>query len=395
MTTKIAHLADTHLGYRQYGLIEREKDFYESFRRIIDDIIDKNVDYVIHSGDLFEQAKPPIEALLVAQQCFEKLFENNIPVYVIAGNHDVVQKSGIVIPQKLYESEKFHILNNDNRIMELEDNIVLCGLPYYPKHVEKYLKGVLHEIYEEVKNYPYKILMLHGSTSKHFQLECEFELDTIPEGFDYYAMGHLHKRIIEKNFKEGILSYPGSTEIKGRDEIADYNINRKGYNLVTIDEELNVEKVDIPLERKFIDREIKYYELDEKLDSLEKEINETILSTTDKKPVVLLTITEGDFKQSEVAEKVYEKLKEVTLNVRLRYQPTEDIPGNNDPDKPRKFDPRSVLQDELAKTFEGETENEITKLGVSLYDMLSSRNLKEAIEISDNFFEKHYTEEKE
>ena len=31
MTIKIAHLADTHLGYRQYGLQEREDDFYDSF----------------------------------------------------------------------------------------------------------------------------------------------------------------------------------------------------------------------------------------------------------------------------------------------------------------------------------------------------------------------------
>ena len=28
MTIKIAHLADTHLGYRQYGLQEREDDFH-------------------------------------------------------------------------------------------------------------------------------------------------------------------------------------------------------------------------------------------------------------------------------------------------------------------------------------------------------------------------------
>ena len=36
---KFAHLADTHLGYRQFGLLEREKDFYEVFDKIIDKIL--------------------------------------------------------------------------------------------------------------------------------------------------------------------------------------------------------------------------------------------------------------------------------------------------------------------------------------------------------------------
>ena len=44
---KFAHLADTHLGYRQYGLFEREKDFYEVFEKVIDKIIEENVDFVV------------------------------------------------------------------------------------------------------------------------------------------------------------------------------------------------------------------------------------------------------------------------------------------------------------------------------------------------------------
>ena len=43
---KFAHLADTHLGYRQFGLLEREKDFYEVFDKIIDKIIEEKVDFV-------------------------------------------------------------------------------------------------------------------------------------------------------------------------------------------------------------------------------------------------------------------------------------------------------------------------------------------------------------
>ena len=55
MTTKIAHLADTHLGYRQYGLLEREEDFYDAFNKIIDDIIEK--DFFIKSYKKLSQLK--------------------------------------------------------------------------------------------------------------------------------------------------------------------------------------------------------------------------------------------------------------------------------------------------------------------------------------------------
>ena len=36
---RFAHLSDSHLGHRQYGLLERENDFYDVFARNIDKII--------------------------------------------------------------------------------------------------------------------------------------------------------------------------------------------------------------------------------------------------------------------------------------------------------------------------------------------------------------------
>ena len=390
MTIKIAHIADTHLGYRQYGLVEREKDFYDSFKMMIDDMLDKKVDCVLHSGDLFEQAKPPIEALLVAQECFEKLIENDVDVYVIAGNHDKIQKKGTVIPQRLYESEKFHILTYGNPIIEISHDIVLCGLPYFPKNYEEAVKEKLYDIYEEVKNYPYKILMLHGSISKYFDMECEFELDAIPEGFDYYAMGHLHNRILNYDFKKGILSYPGSTEIKSKAEISDYNKNKKGYSLVCIDNSLNVEKIDFKLERKFISKTIKYYELEKKITALEKYIKEEILTKTDKKPVLLLTIEEGDFERSNVSKKVYEQLGDITLNIRLTYKPTEEITPK--PIGTSIYSPEKVLKEVIDEKYENE---KITRLSVDLYKELSIRNTEEAKRISDKFLDKYCTNKEE
>ena len=62
------HMADTHLGYRQYGLSERENDFLEVFDDIIEETVKERPDFVVHSGDLFEYSRPPTKALLTAQK---------------------------------------------------------------------------------------------------------------------------------------------------------------------------------------------------------------------------------------------------------------------------------------------------------------------------------------
>lgn len=381
MTVKIAHLADTHLGYRQYGLQEREEDFYDAFKNVINDIIEKNVDYVIHSGDLFEQPKPPIKALLVAQECFTKLMENNIEVYVIAGNHDILQRRRSSLPQELYENENFHIISTKNNHFVLKEDIYLTGLPYIQKTHEEKVKEILDNLVLETLEHEHSILMLHGGVKKFFSFECEFEIETIPEGFDYYALGHIHERIMD-NFKNGLLCYPGSTEIKNKGEISEYEKNGKGYTLMTIDENVHAEYVNLNLERKFINRNIKYAELDESLDAIVDEINNEILTKTSKKPVLILNIVEGNFERSEVSSKIYEKLEDLSLSIRLSYEPTEIVIDKPEADL---LSPKKALREKIKSVDE-----KLETLGVDLYDSLSKQNLESAKEIADTFYQKFY-----
>ena len=51
---RIAHLADTHLGHKQYNLEERENDIYDVLEEIGEIILEEKLDIVIHSGDLFD-----------------------------------------------------------------------------------------------------------------------------------------------------------------------------------------------------------------------------------------------------------------------------------------------------------------------------------------------------
>lgn len=386
MTIKIAHLADTHLGYKQYGIIDRELDFYDAFNNVIDDIIDKDVDYVIHCGDLFEQPKPPIKALLVAQEGFTKLMENDIPVIVIAGNHDKLQRRATAIPQELYENDNFHILTIQNPSIRLTDELVISGLPYIRKDHEDVVKGLLEDIYEDVKEYKHKILMLHGGVSKYFDFNPEFELDTIPDDFDYYAMGHIHQRIIEKDFKGGILSFPGSTEILNKGEISEYAKNGKGYNLLTIKENIEVEYVNVELERKFIDKQISYPKLEEKLDELEKHIKEDILTKSEKKPVLLINVKDGNFDRSDVSRMIKEKLDNLALTIRISYQPTEIIDGP-EREEGKFLKPEELIHEKLSTKYQND---DVGQLGVDLYRSLTKHDIEETYNISETFYNKKF-----
>ena len=111
---QFAHLADTHMGYRQYGLTERENDFFEVFNQAIDEIISERPDFAIHSGDLFEYSRPPTRALLTAQHGILKLKEAKIPIYAIAGNHDVVMRKNALPPQILYKDFGLKLISPNN-----------------------------------------------------------------------------------------------------------------------------------------------------------------------------------------------------------------------------------------------------------------------------------------
>ena len=383
MKLKIAHFADTHLGYRQYGLSERENDFYERFDEIIDHMIENDVDCVIHSGDLFENPKPPIKALLTAQNGFMRLVSHKIPVYVIAGNHDKMQKSNTEIPQRLFENEYFHIIEK-GKTYAMNDDVFIGGLQYISPQYQEQIGEFAQQIKQEANDYKYKILVLHGGIEKFDEFSKEFELNTIPDDFDYYAMGHIHQRY-KTSFKGGILCYPGSTELRTKKELDDYKKQGKGYALETIDdskEDLEVEYVNLPLKREYIIKKTKYAKLEEKLLEIKDEINHL-----DKKPIVDITVEEGDFEKSEVLDKINEILEDNTLSIRCICNPTNIIP--EEIETTGILTPENALKKRIEEEY-GEDSEEIINLTISLYRELSDANTESAANISDDFFEKNY-----
>lgn len=92
---KIAHLSDIHAGYtatrhlNNQGINVREADGYVAFARIITDCINHDVDLVVIAGDTFHTSTPSIRTIIFVQNQFRRLAAAGIPIYALAGNHDV------------------------------------------------------------------------------------------------------------------------------------------------------------------------------------------------------------------------------------------------------------------------------------------------------------------
>lgn len=83
---RLLHVSDWHLGRLTYGE-PRAADHDEVLREIVDIAREERPDLVLHTGDLFDAARPAYADMLRAIQVLEELAAI-APVVVLAGNHD-------------------------------------------------------------------------------------------------------------------------------------------------------------------------------------------------------------------------------------------------------------------------------------------------------------------
>lgn len=374
---RFAHLSDTHLGHRQYGIFEREQDFYELFEKTIDKIIELDVDFVINSGDLFDYSRPSTDALLSFQKGLLKLNEAGIPVYAIAGNHDSILRKDVKPPLTLFKELGLNLITKEDKFYEFED-ILICGAPYEPKSRKSDLEECFAELSEISNKYSKSILVLHQGIKELLPMEYEIELSDLPENFDYYALGHLHDYHV-KECGNGLLVYPGSMELFKYNE--NYEEYGKGFCVVDLSgEELKIERISVEIERKLFDEEIDYYELEDKLHNLKTDILKL-----DKKPMVDITVIGGEVDSAEIYDILQNELKEHVLNLKYYYVPESKNTEINIKDG--SLDARKMLYEKVNEKYDDE---DISSLSVEIYEKLASNEIEDAKIISNSYFNEHY-----
>lgn len=205
----IGHLSDTHLGACIRTDPEREEDYYNAFREAIEIFIREHVDLVIHSGDILDEPRPYGSAMKVLVQEVARLKRHGIPFVFTLGEHDIssIPSTPHPIILQLQDLGKYIGDSEPHRI----GKVTVIGLHKYKRIERRDLISKLEEIGRRLPNLEgKKILTLHQGVKEAGGPGGELSILEIPPGFDYYAMGHLHKSY-KKNWGTGLLAYPGAT----------------------------------------------------------------------------------------------------------------------------------------------------------------------------------------
>jgi len=274
MRCRFLHIADLHLGNRQYGLLERADDFADAFYQVLDHAMTKRVDFVLVAGDLFHKQQLDAHTLTQAMVGLEKLQRANIPCVVVEGNHEAGTWDNWFSWLNFLAGRKLILLlrpelggeagltpkpwaAGQGAFIDLPPGVRIYGLHYVGSATKtllgKYASAIAalpHEQSAEAAGSEYRIFMAHtgvqGMTAQDGLSPSRPDWEPLREHVDYVALGHVHKPF---DIEDWIFN-PGSLETCSIDETA---WTERGALLVTVDTVSRGHRVDLfkPTRRPF------------------------------------------------------------------------------------------------------------------------------------------------
>lgn len=269
---KLLHTSDLHLG-KKIKNISLLEDQEEALLSILSIAKTNNIDAMILAGDIFDKGVPSVNALNLFQTFLENCKKSDIPVYIIAGNHDDASRlscytqfftnSPIKIAKPFSSTPQYDDLKVGNEVVRIH------FLPYitpaivrqeYPEHSEEissYSDAVKFALSQQpLLQNALNILIAHQFVIDGQQLPEQSDSENIMVGgvdsvdyslfedFSYIALGHLH---IRQTIGRDTVCYSGSilpysdSEIKKKDKF----LSSVTTNVTAYYAEKTVELVDI------------------------------------------------------------------------------------------------------------------------------------------------------
>ena len=220
------HTSDWHLGQNFYGY-DRSEEQIDFLRQLADIVRKHQPDALLVSGDIYHTAAPSNAAVNLYVNAMLDIHKAcpDMAIIVIAGNHD--SASRLDSDQRLWQLANVTVLGGIQRdgegradlsrhIIRVGNKGIVAAVPFaYPasfpltagtsdiersQRQQAYFQALLNQADSDNDSRLPVVLMAHLAVNnsdftghdRNMMMEC-VELDTLGCGYDYAALGHIHR----------------------------------------------------------------------------------------------------------------------------------------------------------------------------------------------------------
>lgn len=216
---KFIHCSDLHLDspFRVHSSFNSDVALIlhdaavDSFSALCEFAIDEYVDFIVISGDVYDGIERGLRAQLRLLREISKLSVLGIDVYMAFGNHDPLSQGGEIA---MNWPSNLHIFPVEPCTFPLEKDGELygniTGISYRTKHEQRNLAQLFPDVSGSAL---FEMAALHanvGGNIEHDNYSPATLEDLVSKGYDYWALGHIHKRAVLS--ESPLIIYPGNLQ---------------------------------------------------------------------------------------------------------------------------------------------------------------------------------------
>jgi DNA repair exonuclease SbcCD nuclease subunit len=245
---RVLLLADTHLGFDLSfrSRVERRRrgaGFFANLERALEPALRREVDLVVHGGDLLYRSRVPPRLVHTAFAPLRHVANRGVPVVVVPGNHE---RSAIPRPLLAAHPRIFVFHHPTTLALEVAGlRLALTGLPHIRQRARQRFPRVLESTGWSSVTADARLICMHqcveGATVGPGNYVFTNSPDVvrgsdIPEGFAAVLSGHIHRsQVLRRDLGGRRLAapvfYPGSIERTSFAECGE----RKGYLVLELE----------------------------------------------------------------------------------------------------------------------------------------------------------------
>lgn len=217
-SVRFVHASDLHLD-ATFGGVDAtddkvakalERSTLEALERVVQLCVDREVDFLILAGDLYNSSDHSLRAELAFQRAMRRLADAGIGAYVVRGNHDPADgwSAGLELP----DSVVVFAADRVERREVIRDGELVCAV-YGRSFPTRQVTENLALGFSREDGDPYAVAVLHANVGQRKGWDnyapCSVD-DLRAAGMDYWALGHIH--VAGRVSDEPPAVYPGSTQ---------------------------------------------------------------------------------------------------------------------------------------------------------------------------------------